>query len=282
MILALLLLLQDKVDLKDARVSYLLARPAAYNDRVSWPVILDLGVGKQALQEPDAFVVTPVDAPSDAARLACLTDLKTKYRINPERVILRGNAEALALASAHPDLFGGCVVQRPRPFKPFLKLPPCAIFVPLDDPDRARIFAAAMVMKKDGVDVDLRPLGEAAPRVLEALGPRLRVRGDLQVADEYQRKGRYLDATLVCIDLLEKPELEHLARTKLKSLEGVAVIEMSKVEIAIADRKPKDAVLRCREAARQFAWLPQSERIRKRLAELESRPDVKKALETDD
>ena len=282
MILALLLLLQDKVEMKDVKSSYLLSRPAAYSDRVSWPAILDLGGGKDAVREPDCFVVTPADPRNEAATLACLTDLKTKYRVNPERIIVRGGAEALALAAAHPELFGGCAIQQSRAFAPASKAPPCVVFFSVTDPDRAKIIAAAMVMKKSGVDIDLRPATDAPGAILDAVGAKIRVRGDLPRADEFQRQGRYLDATLVCIDLLEKPEVERLARTKLKSIEGLAIIEMSKVEIAVSDRKLKDAVLRCREAARQFAWVPPGERIRKRLAELESRPDVKKALETDD
>ena len=102
------------------------------------------------------------------------------------------------------------------------------------------------------------------------------------MADELQRQGRWLDATLVCIDLLEKPEVERLARTKLKSIEGAGIIELAKVEIAVSERHYKDAVLRCRAAARQFAWVPPGEKLRKRLGELESRPEVRKALETDD
>lgn len=115
-----------------------------------------------------------------------------------------------------------------------------------------------------------------------ALKGRTRVRGDLPYADELQRQGRWLDASLVCIDLLDNPEVERLARTKLRSIEGAAIIELAKVEISMSDRKYKDAILRCRDAARQFSWVPSGERIRKRLGELESRPEVKKAMQTDD
>jgi hypothetical protein len=282
MIFALLLLLQDKVEMKDVKSSYLLTRPTGYSDRVSWPAILDLGGGAGAPREPDSFVVTPADPRNEAATLACLTDLKTKYRVNPERVIVRGGAEALALAAAHLELFGGCAIQLPRAFSPVSKAPPCVVFLSPREPDRGKIIASAMIMKRSGVDIEVRASTDAAGAILEAVGAKIRVRGDLPLADGFQREGRYLDATLVCIDLLEKPEVERLARTKLKSIEGMAIIEMSKVEIAVADRKLKDAVLRCREAARQFAWVPPGERIRKRLAELESRADVQRALETDD
>ena len=50
----------------------------------------------------------------------------------------------------------------------------------------------------------------------------------------------------------------------------------------MSERKYKDAILRCRDASRQFAWVPSGQRILKRLGELESRPEVKKALEAGD
>ena len=132
------------------------------------------------------------------------------------------------------------------------------------------------------MDIEVRKADAEPGLVLRSIGPKLRPRGDLPKADEFQRQGRYLDASLLCIDLLENPEVASLARTKLKSIEGAAIMEIAKVEIAMADRKYKDAILRCREAARQFAWVPPGERIRKRLAELELRPEVKRALETED
>ena len=71
-------------------------------------------------------------------------------------------------------------------------------------------------------------------------------------------------------------------RIRACEAEGAAIIELAKVEISMSDRKYKDAILRCRDAARQFSWVPSGERIRKRLGELESRPEVKKAMQTDD
>jgi hypothetical protein len=280
MLLAIVLLLQDKVEMKDFKSSYLLTKPAAYTDRASWPAIVDLGAEPPA--EPGGFIVSLGETHDDAFALACLADLKTKFRVNPERVIARGGAAALALASAHPDLFAGCVLQRARAFPPAKKAPPCVVFLAMADPDRAKVAAAAMVMKKSGVDIELREAAARPGAILDAIGPKIHPRGDLPKADELQRSGRYLDASLVCIDLLDNPEVERLARTKLKSLEGLAIMELAKVEIAMADKKYKDAILRCREAARQFAWVPPGERIRKRLAELELRPEVKRALETED
>jgi hypothetical protein len=282
MILALLLLVQDQVEIKELKASYLVTRPAEYSDRKSWPVILDLAGAQDPAHEPEAFVVSPRERLDETFVLASLADLKTKYRINPERVIVRGHSLALDIASSHPELVAGCVLQRPKAFTPPKRLPPCVIFLGLQDPDRAKVFVAALVMKKGGIDVEVRDAADRPGAVLAAIGPKIHPRGDLPKADELQRMGRYLDASLICIDLLDNPEVERLARTKLKSIEGAAIMEFAKVEIAMADRKYKDAILRCREAARQFAWVPPGERIRKRLAELESRPEVKRALETED
>lgn len=282
MILALLLLCQDSVEMKEFKASYLVAKPPVYVDTVSWPVVVDLGDRKDPAQEPEAFVLAPVTRRDETFVLACLLDLKTRYRIDPERVYARGPASALALASEHPELFAACALRRAKAFSPPKKAPPCAVFWGAADPDRVRVLAAAMVMKKGGIDVEVLEETERPGALLAALRPKTRVRGDLPYADELQRSGRWLDASLVCIALLENPELERLARTKLKSIEGAALIELAKVEISMSDRKYKDAILRGRDAARQFAWVPSGERIRKRLAELESRPEVRKAMETED
>ena len=82
MLLALLLLLQDKVEMKEFKSSYLLTKPAGYTDRASWPAILDLGGPKDPLREPEGFVVAPVERADEAFLLACLSDLKTKFRVN--------------------------------------------------------------------------------------------------------------------------------------------------------------------------------------------------------
>ncbi|HLY72727.1 MAG TPA: hypothetical protein VKU80_01300 [Planctomycetota bacterium] len=282
MILALLLCLQDTVEMKDFRSSYAVVPPAGYSDRSSWPVIVDLGNPKDPAREPGALVLRPGSRQDEAFVLACLLDLKTRYRVNPELVLVRGGAPALALVSGYPELFAACAIRRPLAFEPPRKFPPCTVFVDPGDPDRWKALAAAMMMKKAGIDVDVRQATDRPGEVLGALGRRLRPRGGLPLADEFQRQGRWLDASLVCIDLLENPEVEWLARTKLRSIEGAALIELAKVEIAASERRYKDAVLRLRSAARQFAWVPTGEKLRKRLGELESRPEVKKALETDD
>jgi len=268
--------------MKDFRSSYTVLKPVDYSDRSSWPAVVDLGNPKDPAREPGAFVLKPGSRQDEAFVLGCLLDLKTRYRVNPERVILRGGSTAVALASEHPELFAACAIRRPLAFSPPKKAPPCALFVAPADPDRFKAMAYAMVMKKSGVDVVVHEATERPGEILEVLGPRIHVRGDLPMADEYQREGRWLDASLVCIDLLEKPGVERLARTKLKSIEGAAIIELAKVEIAVSERHYKDAFLRCRVAARQFAWVPPGERLRIRLGELESRPEVKKAMETED
>ncbi|HLY09816.1 MAG TPA: hypothetical protein VKW04_10970 [Planctomycetota bacterium] len=282
MILALLLCLQDTVEMKAYQSSYEVVKPADYGDRMSWPAIVDLGNPKDPAREPGAFVLVPGSRKDEAFVLACLLDLKSRYRINPERVLVRGGWAALTLATDHPELFAACALRRPRGFTPPKKAPPCAVFVAPGDPDRVQVLAAAMVMRRAGNDVDLREAGDRPGEILEALGPRIHPKGTLTTADDFQRQGRWLDATLVLIDLLDNPEVARLARTKLKSIEGTAIIELAKVEIAMSERKYKDAVLRCRAAAFQFAWVPPGEKIRKRLGELESRADVRKALEADD
>lgn len=282
MILALLLCLQDTVDLKEFHASYSVTTPVEYHDRVSWPVVVDLGNPKDPAREPGAFVLNPGPRQDEAFVLAALKDLKTKYRVNPERVVVRGGAAAMNLASQHPDLFAACAIRRPLSFEPPKKMPPCTLFVSPADKDRFMAIAAAMMMKKSGIDIDVREATSKPGEIAESLGPRIKPRGDLRMADELQRQGRWLDASLVCIDLLDKPEVERLARTKLKSIEGAAIIELAKVEIAVSERRWKDAVLRCREASRQFAWVPPGEKLRKRLGELESRPEVQKALDAED
>jgi hypothetical protein len=282
MLLAMLLLLQDKVEMAEFKTSYAVVRPASYNDRESWPVIVDLNTGKDPIREPDCFVLSPGDRKDEAYVLACLADLKTKYRVNPETVVVRGGTAALVLAAGRPDLFAGCILYRPLAFPPAKKLPPCVIIVAPGDPDRVKVVAAALVMRKKGLDVEVRGPSDQPGAMRAAIGPKLHPREDLQKADDYQRAGRFCDASLVCIGLLENPQTERLARTKLKSIEGAAIMELAKVEVAMADKKYKDAILRCREAARQFAWVPPGERIRKRLAELERRPEILRALESED
>jgi hypothetical protein len=282
MMTALLILAQVAVELPEHKASYRVTAPAAYGERGLWPVIVDLNLGKDPLREPDAFVLAPGEKRDEASVLACLADLKTRYRVHPEKVVVRGGAAALSIAAAHPGIFSGLVLYRPLAFEPVRKLPPCVVVVSPADRDRMRVLAASMVMKKSGLDVDVREASDQPGAILAAIGPKLRPRGDLAKATDYQQAGRFCDASLICLGLLDDPETERLARAKLKWIEGAAIMELAKVEVAMADKKYKDAILRCREAARQFAWLPPGDRIRKRLAELERRPEILRALETED
>lgn len=283
MILALLLSFQDTVDLKEYQASYSVVRPAGYSDQASWPAVLDLGNPKDPAREPRAFVLTPGDRRDEPFLLACLLDLKTRYRIDPERVVVRGGSAALTLAADHADLFAACALRRPLPFVPPKKSPPCTLFLSPADPDRLRVLAAAMVMKKSGIPVEVREATAEPGEIAESIVAKLRPRADIPYVVDLQGQGRWLDSSLVLIDLLEKAGPgQASARTLLKNVEGRAIIELAKVEVAVSERKYKDAVLRCRAAAREFAWVPHGEKIRKRLAELESRPEVKKALESDD
>src|SRR5688572_12577454 len=136
MVTVLLLLAQVAVELPELKTSYRVTAPAAYSDRASWPVIVDLNLGKDALREPEAFVLAPGDKRDEATVLACVADLKTKYRVHPEKVVVRGGAAALSIAVAHPGIFSGCVLYRPLAFEPVRKLPPCVVVVAPADRDR--------------------------------------------------------------------------------------------------------------------------------------------------
>lgn len=283
MILALLLCLQDTVDLKDFKSSYTVVKPAAYSDRSSWPAVIDLGNPKEPAKEPRCFVLTPGERRDDVFILACLVDLKTRYRINPERIIVRGGSAALSLASDHPDLIAAVALRRPLPFMPPKSCPPCVVFLSPSDPDRPKVLAAAMVMKKNGVAVEIREATTDPDEIADTVDTKLRPKATVMYAVELMKVGRWLDATLICIDNVEREGAEQkAAASMLRSIEGNAIIELAKVEVAVSERKWKDGVLRCRAAAKQFAWVPTGEKIRRRLGELESRPEVQKALSTDD
>jgi hypothetical protein len=280
MILALLLCLQDTVEMKDFKSSYTVVKPADYSDKSSWPAVVDLGNPKDPSREPRMFVLKPGSREDETFVLACLTDLKTRYRINPERVVIRGGSAALGLAVGHPELFAACAIRRPRAFTPPKKAPPCTVFLAAADPDRVAVLAAAMTMKKAGINVQVREATAEPDEIASVVVSRLPPGGNALTALEMVNQRRWLDASLLCFDLLDKEDKP--ARTLLKSIEGNAIIELAKVELAISERRYKDGILRCREAARQFAWVPTGEKIRKRLGELESRPEVMKSLQTDD
>ena len=139
---------------------------------------------------------------------------------------------------------------------------------------------AALLMKKSRLSVSIQPLEASDPGAwLDQIVP---LKPALEAMDEYARQSRYLDASLAAMDLMDKPETERFARTRIQSFEGAGLISLARVELAVADRRYKDAYLRCKEAAREFAWLPVGEKIRKRLAELAVKPEVRKALGEND
>jgi hypothetical protein len=281
-LLMVAVLAQVKIELGEYRSSYLVWTPEAYSDRGLWPAILDLGDPKVPLREPGALVLAPEGRDDEALALACLLDAKSKYRIHPERVIVRGAAAALSAGASHPELFAGVALEGSRSIWPVRKSPPLVLFLSKGDSEGVRDLAALMVMKKAGGEAQVRAWASAPGEVLAALDPQIHPKGDMPQADAWERSGRYLDASLLLMDLAEAPDVGRLARTKLRAIEGAAIVELAKVELAMADRKYKDAILRCRSAARQFAWVPQGPRIQKRLGELESRPEVQKALELPD
>jgi hypothetical protein len=283
MILALLLCLQDTVDMKDFKSSYTVVKPADYTDKRSWPAIVDLGHPKDPVQEPRCFVLRPAELRGEDFVLACLMDLKTRFRINPERVIIRGDVFAMSLASNHDDLFAACALRRPPFFGKVSKAPPCVLFLSPRDPDRLKLIVQAGVLKKEGISIEVRDATGEPDEIADAIDTKLRPKANVLYALELEKQSRWLDATLICIDILEREGAEQqAARTLLRSVEGKAIIELAKVEVAVSERKWKDAILRCRAAARQFAWVPSGDRLRRRLAELESRPEVQKALAADD
>jgi len=284
MLVALLLCLQDTVPMRDFQASYTVVKPADYTDKKSWPVIVDLSVPKEPVREPRCFVLTPEElVPGPDFVPACLTDLKTRYRINPERVILRGGLRALAAASSSKELFASCALRRIPLIGPVAKTPPCVLFLSPKDPDRLKLIVQAGFLQKAGTTVEVREATGEPDEIADVIDSRLQPRSNVTYAVELMKQDRWLDATLVCIDIVEREGAEEKsARSLLKSIEGNAIIELAKVEVAASERKWKDAVLRCRKAARQFAWVPTGEKIRKRLGELESRPEVQKALSTDD
>lgn len=315
MALALLLCLQQQVEMKAHESFYLLHAPAAYTDRTSWPVVValhgegdagrELGQWAELAERAGCLVAAPQargtgwgkgKASSDGAFVrACLDDVKTRYRVDPERVLLAGYGNGadyvFALGAAQRTVYAACA--------PFLRLteaevekgPPCFIVAGADEPSRARGFKAQQRLQDLEVVAKLRPTGAAAgefpPReeyaaALEWFARTVRPRGDLARVDEYVKELRYLDATLVLAGLLGQPGLEGQLRWQFNRIEGRGLIELGKVEIAISEKRYVDAWIRCREAAVQYAWVPVGEKIRRRLSEMESDARVKRALERKD
>ncbi len=286
MMLSLLaaLLLQERHELREFRGGYTLVTPEGIDAKRSWPSVVDLNT---SLVFPGRVVLRPdrrEGGLEEAFVRACLADAKTRHRLDPQRVALAASdeaaPEALAAAGAAGDLFAAVILARPARFTPPRRSPPCLILLDRSHQDRGGAAAAALLMKKAKLAVQVQPLESSDPGAwLDGAGP---PRPAHEAMDEYARQSRYLDASLAAMDLMDRPETERFARSRIQSFEGAGLMSLARVELAVVDRRYKDAYLRCKEAAREFAWLPVGEKIRKRLAELEAKPEVRKALgETD-
>ncbi len=317
MVLALLMCLQEKVEVKAHQSFYFIHVPTAYSDRKSWPLIVDLhaaggedearrelGEWAELAERRGYIVVAPKSrtkewgtgkAASDAAFLrACLDAVKTKYRVDPERVLFagfgRGAAYALEFGAEHKDLLAGCAILMPTEVKSARKGPPTIILTGSDEAGWQRGLAASTALSEAEADVTMRKLkGDSADfpardeyaGLLDWFEKKVKPRGDLETVEAFVAARRYLDASLILAGLLERPEATLPVRWNLNRLEGRGLIELGKVEIAVSEQRYVDAVLRCREAAAQYAWLPCGERARKRLEALEADPRVRRQLEKD-
>jgi predicted esterase len=311
MAILILFCLQEKVPVAGYESHYLLERPADYSDTRSWPVLLDLrGEGEDAGRAIAAwrgaakgYVLAAPEVSAERRRprdeafvRACLADLKTRLRVDPERVLLSGYSKgaelACEIAASHPGLFAGTALLLPREAQAGKsKAPPCYVLLGGADPERKKGREAASALANGGVDVMAReapglarerPRGEECRRALEWFEAKAAPKRGLDAANDFADQGRWLDATLVLVSLMDRPDLERYARIKLQVIEGAGIAALSSVEVAFANRRYADAALRCREAALQFSWVPVGEKIRRRLATLEADERVKRALAESD
>jgi predicted esterase len=303
MILLLLACLQDKVEMKEHESFYLLHTPKAYVETKSWPVILQLeGRGGKASdgierwRDRGFLVVAPERKAMGREReagfvRACLADVKSRRRVDPERVLLSGRDEgadaAAALAVAEPTLFAGCAAfglcVAPEAKG---KVPPFHIVLRRSGEPARQGRVAASALANAGVDVLARtgfdPQAEDEGAALDWFGTKARPGGDLEAVDRYIEARRWLDASLVALGLLEAADVERFVRLRLRRIEAEGIVVLGSVEVAMAERKYLDAWIRCRDASVQFSWVPVGERIRKRLGELEADPRVKRARGDED
>lgn len=302
-ILLLLACLQDKVEMKEHESFYLLHKPAAYTEARAWPLVVHLEArggkasdGIERWRDRGFLVLSPQRREMAREReagfvRACLEDAKAKVRADPERVLLTGRDDAgdlaASLATAEPELFAGCapfgLTSAPDAKG---KSPPFHVVLRRAPDLRKKGQAAASALANAGVDVLARagfdPEVEDEPGVLEWFGAKAKARGDLETADRFLEAGRFLDASLVCLGLLDREDQERPVRLRLRRIEAAGIVALGSVEVAMADRKYLDAWIRCRDAAAQFSWLPVGEKIRKRLGELDADARVKKARGTED
>lgn len=267
MILAMLLALQDRVEMKDHGSHYLIEKPAGYADTRSWPAVVELHDEAEPSEQPARkaiagwkaapgrgfFVIAPQARTArwgaDPAFVkACLDDAKTRYRLDPLRVLVAGTGCALEWATANGAAVAGCFLREGKA------------------PERG--FPVLAGGSPEGA---LAWFARTAP-----------ARSSLDVAQALVKDGRWLDASLVCADLMEMPEWARLGRFQMSRVEGEGIMALGKVELAMTERRYLDAWARCRDAAVQFTWVPAGERIQKRLAQLEADPRVRAARQLDD
>jgi hypothetical protein len=304
MTIFLVLAFQDVVEMKEYRSSYLLLSPAAYVDTKSWPLIVLLeprAEGGEAAagrwKDEGHVVVVPSRKDLSGEReisflLDCVKHVKGRLRIDPERVFLSGKGEgadlAVRLAVREPELWAACAAiglsRAPEVSGP-IRRPPFHVGLSGSAEEQKAGQDAAAVLSRAGAKVVLAsrdaagvPGGENALRKWFDGQPK--PRDSIDAVDDFLAQGRILDATLEALKLMDQEKDRVLVRAKLEKIEGEGIITLGNVEIAFANRKWLDAYLKCRRAAAEYAWAPVGEKIRKRLAELESHPRVKKALES--
>lgn len=296
MILSLLLALaQDRIELKDHGSFYLAQRPSAYVDTQAWPAIVELhgSAGtlpglKEAAEKKGYLLLRPQargaawggrNAGRDAAFVAaCLDDAKTRWRVDPERVLVAGLGEGADLAGEvaglHGDALAGCAVVHPREGKKMRPGVPWLVLLPGGGP-RVSIEGDGDLTFREAA----RPGRPECDAMLQWFEARAKPRANMDGVDEVLRKGRYLDASLLCFAFLDQGREARRVRFVLDGIEAAGAVALGKIELEVASRKYVDALLRCRRASVQFAWLPVGEKLRKRLTQLEADPRVKKALE---
>lgn len=302
-IVALLLLFQDRIELKEHESAYLLHKPAGYAEARAWPAVVQLepragkaADGVERWRDRGFLVIVPVRKEMTRDReaafvRACLSDAKARTRVDPELVLLCGRDDgadaAVALAAAEPGLFAACA-----PFAPTAaplvegKLPPFCIVLRRSGEGVKAGQKAGSDLANSGVDVLVRtgfdPKVEDEGAVLGWFAGKARSRADLETVDRFLEARRFQDATLVCLGLLDRPEQERFVKTRLQKIEAAGIVALGGVEVAMADRKCLDAWIRCRDAAVEFSWVPVGEKLRKRLAELDRDPRVRKARGEED
>jgi poly(3-hydroxybutyrate) depolymerase len=303
MIVFLLAVLQDKIELKDQESFYLLHKPAAYAETRSWPLVLQLepregrpGDGIERWRDRGFVVVVPERKPGGRereARLAkaCLLDVKSRFRIDPERVLLAGRDDgadvAAALAAGEPGLFSACAAFSPSVAPPVEgKAPPFYVVLRPSGEGAEKGKEAARALAGSGVDVLVRtgfdPKAEDEGGALEWFSRKSQSKGDLDAVDRFLEARRFLDASLVSLGLLEQRDLERFVRTRLQKIEAAGLLALGSVEVAMGEGKYLDAWLRCRDGAWQFSWVPVGEKLRARLEVLEKDARIRKARASED